>query len=227
MIKFKNLFLCSILGALFIWQNCNAEIQIQSYKKNYSWKANWTSVIIDELKKDEYRIGELAMLNLEINENDLEVLECSGYNKATHDEKSDFWVVFFSGLARSESGFNEKARSPMSRGHRSLGLLQLASATAKTRCGIYPPDSSVLDAQDNLICGIKLMSWQLHGAPISSDKFLRADLEGHLFGKYMFQWGPLRQNDHRGRRILTNWFKDHLEQLKFCHQSLNDPISHI
>jgi hypothetical protein len=106
----------------------------------------------------------------------------------------------------------------MSRGHRSLGLLQLASATAKTQCGIIPPESSVLNAQDNLKCGIKLMSWQLHGAPTSSGKKLRSDLEGQIFGKYMFQWGPLRENDHRGRKLLTNWFKDHLDQLKFCRQ---------
>ncbi|MDD4975630.1 MAG: transglycosylase SLT domain-containing protein [Bacteriovorax sp.] len=213
----QKLVLNAIMVFLLFGRTALADIQIQSYKKKYSWKNEWTSSILEELRKDEYRVGEKAFLNLEIDEEDLDQLECDGYNKASLDEKSDFWVVFFSALTRAESGFNEKARSRKSRGHRSLGLLQLASATAKTQCGIIPPESSVLNAQDNLKCGIKLMSWQLHGAPTSSGKKLRSDLEGQIFGKQMFQWGPLRENDHQGRKLLTNWFKDHLNQLNFCH----------
>jgi hypothetical protein len=62
------------------------------------------------------------------------------------------------------------------------------------------------------------MTWQLLGAPTSAGKKLRSDLEGQIFGKYIFQWGPLRQNDHRGRKLLVDWFKSHLDQLKFCDQ---------
>ena len=194
-------------------------VLIQAYKKNYSWKNEWSNFLLDELKKDEFRTGETAFLNLEIDEENLDELECDGYNKASLDEKSIFWIVFFSALTRAESGFNEKSKSPKSRGHRSFGLLQLARATAKTQCGIIPPNKSVLKAEDNLKCGLKLMSWQLHGAPLASGKKLRLDLEGQIFGKRMFQWGPLRQNDLRGRKLLVRWFKDHLSQLKFCRKS--------
>lgn len=200
---------------LFLTTNANATISIQSYKNN-QWKNEWTEAVLDELKKDEFRMGESALLNIKIDEEDLNELECIGYNKASLDEKSDFWVVFFSALARAESAFNEKAQSRMSRGHKSFGLLQLAKSTAKSQCGITPPESNVLNPIDNLRCGIKLMSWQLQGAPLSSGKTLRSDLKENIFGKYMFQWGPLRQNDHRGRGLLTNWFKSHLDQLKFC-----------
>ena len=195
-----------------------ADVQIKFYKKKYSWKNEWTTAIADELKKDEYRVGEDALLNLVIDEENLDELECDGYNKASINEKIDFWIVFFSALTRAESGFNPNARSRVSRGHRSIGLLQLASSTAKSQCGITPPESSVLNPLDNLKCGIKLISWQLHGAPNLSGKKIRPDLEGQIFGKYMFQWGPLRQNDHHGRKLLIDWFKNHLEQLKFCHQ---------
>jgi hypothetical protein len=201
---------------LFFIQSAIAEVQIQTYNKSHSWKNEWTTSIQDELRKDEYRVGASAFLNLEIDEEDLDDLYCDGYNKATLDEKSDFWVVFFSALTRAESAFNEKARSAKSRGHRSFGLLQLASATAKSQCDIIPPNSSVFNPIDNLKCGIKLLSWQLHGAPNSAGIKKRADLEGQIFGKYMFQWGPLRQNDFHGKKLLTNWFKDHLSQLKFC-----------
>ncbi|MGZ3790577.1 MAG: transglycosylase SLT domain-containing protein [Bacteriovorax sp.] len=199
-----------------------AEVQINSYKKSYSWKKEWTSFLEEELKKDEFREGPSALLSIEIDEEDLDELECDGYNSATLSEKSDFWIVFFSALTRAESGFNEKAMSPKSRGHRSLGLLQLAKQTAKTHCGITPPEGSVLKAEDNLRCGLKLMNWQLHGAPLKSGKKLRTDLEGKLFGKYIFQWGPLRENDRRGRALLVNWFKDHLDQMKFCQKKVSD-----
>ena len=217
--NFSKFISTALLAFFLLAQNVRADIQIQNYRKKYFWKGEWTTIIIEELKKDEYRVGESAMLNLEIDEADLDVLECNGYNTATLEEKSDFWVVFFSALTRAESGFNEKARSALSKGHRSLGLLQLASKTAKSQCGIIPPENSVLNPEDNLKCGVSLMSWQLHGAPLASGKQLRSDLEGQIFGKHMFQWGPLRQNDPRGKKLLTHWFKDHLDQLKFCHQN--------
>ena len=200
------LFLFFLFLSHITWAN----VQIQPYRKNFFWKEEWSSTIYDELKKDEYSVGENAMLNLEIDEENLDELECDGYNQASISEKSDFWVVFFSALTRAESAFNPKAGSAKTRGHRCFGLLQLAKQTAKARCDINPPDSSVFNPDDNLKCGIKLMSWQLHGAPSSSGKKLRSDLEGQIFGKHIFQWGPLRQNDRRGCNLLVHWFKDHL-----------------
>jgi len=198
--------------------SAKANIQIQSYRTKYSWKDEWSTSISEELKKPEYREGKTAFLNISIDEDDLDDLECGEYNNASFEQKTDFWIVFFSALARAESGFNEKARSALSRGHRSFGLLQLSKSTAKSQCGINPPESSVINPKDNLICGIKLMVWQLNGGPTSSGKKLRSDLEGQIFGKYIFQWGPLRQNDRRGRKLLMDWFKIHLTQLKFCLQ---------
>jgi hypothetical protein len=200
----------------FLNFSASAEIIIKNENKSHSWKSEWSQSILLELAKDEYRIGESALLNLKISEEDLLDLSCTGYNKASLDDKSNFWLVFFSALARSESNFNVKARSKMSRGHRSLGLLQLATSTAKSNCQIIPPKESVLDPILNLNCGIKLISWQLNGAPTKSGKKLRSDLEGEIFGKYMFQWGPLRQNDFKGKKLLTDWFKAHLAQLDFC-----------
>ncbi len=194
----------------------HAEISIHPYHKNYSWKTEWSDAIREELSKDLYREGNTALLNISIAEEDLNELECSGYNKATLENKTDFWITFFSALTRAESAFNPKAVSGKSRGHRSYGLLQLAKQTAKKECDIDPQSKGILNADDNLKCGIKLIQWQLQGAPTSSGKKLRSDLEGQLFGKGIFQWGPLRQNDHRGRKLLVSWFKNHLDQLSFC-----------
>lgn len=201
-------------------QVCLADVQINSYKNKYFWKDEWTAHLKEELSKDEYKTGPDALLNINIDQLNLNDLSCSGYNKASLEDKSDFWVVFFSALTRAESAFNPNAISPKSKGPRSYGLLQLAKLTAKNKCKIEASAKSsndeILNPKENLACGLKLMNWQLQGAPVGGDKKLRADLEGQLFGKNIFQWGPLRQNDHRGRALLINWFKDHLGQMKFC-----------
>jgi hypothetical protein len=211
----KLLFLlCALICALFLSTSLLfADIEIHAYSPKHSWKDRWTVALKDELKKDEY--GE-KFLQLKIDEEDLQSLSCPGYNQASFEEKKDFWVVFFSALTRAESAFNEKAVSRASRGHRSFGLLQLARVTAKGKCSIISPEKSVLNGEDNLRCGLRLMSWQLLGAPDKSGKNHRPDLVGQLFGKTIFQWGPLRQDDHSGRKLLVDWFTGHLDQLKFC-----------
>lgn len=211
----KVSFFCLLL---ILIQSAHAEINIRPYRNSYSWKNEWSQALKEELQKDEYKNGERSILNIEIDEEDLDELECDGYNKANQEEKTEFWITFFSALTRAESAFNPHAVSGRSRGHRSYGLLQLAKLTAQKECGLDSKSKAVLHAEDNLKCGVKLMQWQLQGAPNKAGKKLRSDLEGQIFGKNIFQWGPLRQNDHRGRKLLVDWFKDHLNQLSFCHK---------
>ena len=197
---------------LLLWLisfNLHAEVHIKSYKENFSWKEEWTKVISNE-------VTDSAITNIAVDKDDLAELGCPSYNEASSSEKADFWVVFFSSLARAESAFNPKAISAKNRGHRSFGLLQLAKQTAKIRCEV----NDVFSAENNLRCGVKLMKWQLDGAPVSETKKLRSDLEGQLFGKYIFQWGPLREQDFRGRKLLVDWFHDHLDQMPFCQKSI-------
>lgn len=202
---FKSLI---ILVCVLICTSAFAEIEIQKFKDKYYWKTEWTNTVLTELKSEQYRVGPSALLNIPVDRDDLIELHCEKYNAATYEEKSEFWLVFMSALTRAESAFNEKAR-----GHKSLGLLQLSRLTAKNECGVSDP----FVPEDNLKCGLKLIQWQLQGAPTASGKKLRSDLEGQIFGKYMFQWGPLRQNDKSGRKLLNQWFEKHLSQLKFCH----------
>lgn len=185
----------------------NAKVEIQTYKKNFSWNNAWNDSIASELDLQ----SELMIMSGKIDNNDLKELGCLGYNSVTdNDFKKDFWVVFFSALTRAESAFNLKARS-----HANHGLLQLARSTAKNQCGLNTL-KDIGDADKHLRCGVQLMSWQLEGAPNSRGRQLRPDLKGQLFGKYILLWGPLRQNDKSGRALLTGWFKKHLDQLPFC-----------
>lgn len=189
----------------------NAAVKINSYHKN-DWKDEWSKAIttsIDSLENNK-------LVDEDINEDDLEKLGCPDLNYATDEEKKDFWIVFFSALARSESGLNERAKSPRHRGHRSYGLLQLAKDTAKKHCDLDSLEEEILDGEDNLSCGVSLLNWQLSGAPTPKGKKLRSDLEGNLFGKNILLWGPLRERDKNGRKRLYQWFNAHLDQLPFC-----------
>jgi hypothetical protein len=131
-------------------------VKINSYHK-YEWKTEWTEALSNTLLHEDHKL----MLNRFIDEDDLNELNCPDYNYASLEEKLDFWQVFFASLVRSESGLNEKARSPKMRGHRSYGLLQLAPQTAKRFCDLTSIENDILDGAKNLSCGIKLLSWQL------------------------------------------------------------------
>lgn len=188
-------------------------VTIKNYR-HQSWDESWSEIITSELSKEKYQ----DMISLSLNTDDLKELNCLGYNKEkiTSEDKKQFWVVFFSSLIRAESAFHLKARSKSARGkYGNYGLLQLAKQTGLDQCQIEAENIFNADAQ--LRCGVKLMNWQLAGAPAGSKNILRRpDLVNRLFGKKMLLWGPLSQRDHGGRARLVNWFKNHLDQLPFC-----------
>lgn len=188
-------------------------IAIKEYR-HQSWNESWSEVITSELSKEEYQ----KMVKPSLDQEDLKELSCTGFNseKATNEDRKQFWVVFFSSLVRAESAFHPKAQSRAPKGgHGNYGLLQLSKRTGKDQCQIEA--DSIFDVESQLKCGVKLMHWQLSGAPVGSQKkLLRPDLVNQLFGKGILLWGPLRQNDHGGRARLVQWFRSHLDQMPFC-----------
>lgn len=202
-----------ILISLLLWSSSLiAKVEIDAFKK-YSWDNAWNESIMKELDEE----GNAHMLSEAIDLDDLKKLGCPGFNSVSDlSLKKDFWVVFFSALTRSESAFNPKARAVAPKGgHGNYGLLQFSKQTARLQCGLAT-DEELMDPAEHLRCGVKLMAWQLKGAPSARGKLLRPDLKSQLFGKYILLWGPLRQNDRRGRALLVGWFKRHLTQLPFC-----------
>ncbi len=206
-----KLFFC-LLFSVFFSGALKASVEIEAFKKS-SWNNSWNESIEKTLKEEAYQ----HMLSDELDEADLKELACTHYNEHKQiEEKIDFWIVFFSALTRAESAFNPHAKSKAPKGgHGNYGLLQFSKSTGRERCGLRGMEE-LLDPAMQLSCGVKLLSWQLLGAPSSNGKLLRPDLKGQLFGKYILLWGPLRQNDKRGRSLLVSWFKDHLAQLPVC-----------
>lgn len=207
--KFFTILIFAILSCHKLY----AAVEINSFKHS-SWDNSWNNVISKILYDKQYS----HMLDEALDESDLKELNCLGFNQTTtsREEKIDFWLVFFSALTRAESAFNPKVRSNAPKGGQgNYGLLQFNKSTARDRCDIVSV-KELLEPSSQLSCGIHLLSWQLKGAPSKNGKLLRPDLKRQLFGKYILLWGPLRQNDKTGRKLLVSWFKDHLNQLSFC-----------
>lgn len=207
----KFILAIAIVLSSFFSSQVFSKVEIQSFKKN-SWDNSWNTFISEAIDND----PESVMLTSAIDEKDLLELGCPGFNSADTEAKKDFWVVFFSSLARAESAFNVKVKSIAPKGrHGNYGLLQLSKRTAREQCGLDSPEDLV-NPSEHLRCGVKLLNWQLKGAPAKNGKLLRPDLKDQLFGKYILLWGPLRQNDKRGRDLLVSWFKKHSDQMSFC-----------
>lgn len=86
------------LFILLATASAHAKVEIQTYKKSYSWNNSWNDFIASELDLQ----SELMIMSGKIDNDDLKELGCPGYNNVTdNDLKKDFWVVFFSALTRA------------------------------------------------------------------------------------------------------------------------------
>lgn len=173
------------------------------------WKQEWS----EEIKQA--ATLNTNLLSNTIEQKDLEILFCPNYNQLSENDKTLFWIYFFSGLAKAESSFNSNARSKAPKGgHGNYGLLQLSKRTARVLCNLN--DKDILDPQKNLSCGIKLMNYQLKGAPNKNGKITKKRTLNRIFTSPIFFWGPLRQKDYRGKKILTSWMKSHIINIPNC-----------
>ncbi len=174
---------------------------VLSLNSSANQNEKFNEIIFKELSTNK----NLDLTSVKIAEEDLLELQSLEYNDSTIDKKIDFWQNFILALAYSESSLNPKAISPKVKGMRAYGLLQINPQTAKTHCGVVT-HTDLMDPEINLICGLKLMNWQLKGAPLKNGKLMRADLQGRLFGKNILLWGPLRSGDKLGRQRLYRFF---------------------
>ncbi len=175
------------------------------------WKQEWTMAIKDELNQN----SQSALLQSSLNQEDTAKLGCPKFNQLNAEEKINFWVIFFSGLSKAESNFYEKAKARAPKGgHGNYGLLQISKQTARNFCSLSPEE--ILKGDKNLACGLKLMEYQVTGAPTKNGKITKEKILGRIFTSPMFMWGPLRKNDFRGTKKLTTWTTQHLAKIERC-----------
>ena len=188
--------------------------KITESKRGPSWQESWSQKIFQEIitEKDH------PLITTTIHSDDLKTFSCSNFNELAAEQKAAFWIVFFSALTKAESSFNPKARSKAPKGgHGNYGLLQLSKRTARDFCQLdETEENGFYSAENNLICGIKLLSYQIQGAPNKKGKLVRAKAKGRIFTSPIFFWGPLRAKDFKGKKRLMTWFNQQKDQLPFC-----------
>ncbi len=138
---------------------------------------------------------------------------CSSLNSLSRDQKKQFWLMFISGVARWESGFDtsEKFLERKSRRY-SRGLLQLDyQHRAAYRCNdLYSPQD-LHDARKNLTCGVKMVRHL-----VLRDGIIRGGRTGAWKGAADF-WSVLRPEIWSGekrRNVLT--IPAETNKLDFC-----------
>jgi hypothetical protein len=104
---------------------------------------------------------------------------CPAYAEADEEARAAFWVAFFSGLARFESGWRPDAAGA---GGRYQGLLQISPATARHhRCDLSEP-GGLYNGVNNLTCATR----------IAAPAVARAGVIATGRGGVAQDWPPLR-----------------------------------
>lgn len=123
---------------------------------------------------------------------------CPSYDSATAEARKAFWVMFFSGLARYESGWRPEAAGA---GGRYRGLLQISPATARFHgCDTSHP-GGLYDGATNLACAVRIAN-----AAVRRDGVIATGRGGMAA-----DWPPLRDS---GRRAEIAGFTRALPQCR-------------
>ena len=190
------------------------------------WKDEYSNAISEQFDKDYMR----PLKTQKIDEGDLSLLGCKGYNYATDSEKKQFWILFLSSVSKPESNFDPNEEYHEANGTSSTGMLQIDSGASNNWCGVLSKDmnkssfnsSDMHNPKTNLQCGLVMMQWQVLGVPKGSElKQTRPDLKGRLFTDNSFwYWSTLSNKNSSGKKEVIDWFRVHAQrQFKFCNRT--------
>lgn len=165
----------------------------------YAWRPLWNLEISEAVQK----FGTNLLDNNAVPKADVVAL-CPGFFAATNSEKSAFWALFISSIARFESGFNPSDRFQENGSLNyiySEGLLQLSYGDEKIypNCKLNKKEQNILDPKVNLQCGVGILSAQVKARKT-------------LFPESYFYWSVLSD---KKSKIQTDFLKS-AAQLKFC-----------
>lgn len=191
----------------------------------HQWKNDYSKALSEQFDKDYMR----PLKKQKINEGDLSLIGCKGYNYATDEEKKQFWILFISAMSKAESNFKPDEEFKEEDGSISTGLLQIDPKSSNRWCGILSKEKNKrsFDSGDmhnpltNLQCGLLMMQTQVMGVPMGRPmKQTRPGFEGRLFtGDSFWYWSVLSDRNSRGKKRVIDWFRVHAQrQLTFCNR---------
>jgi len=183
-----------------------------SIKKNSS-QQGWDSSVSASLYENMKVPALVSLFEIQIDNDDLKSLKCSNFNSLSTEEKSLFYIVFISSIAKLESGF-DPSNMTYDPTHRNwnVGLLQIDKHSA-IRHAPEIADSSITDEdlkgeELNLHVGLYILKNQLNG------KF-RPEIKGKLLPNSSYYWEVL--NSSFRSRFLKAYYNNY-DLLTFCQE---------
>jgi hypothetical protein len=192
----------------------------------FQWKNEYSQTISNQFDKDYMR----PMKKQKLNEGDLSLIGCKGYNYATDEEKRQFWILFLSAMSKPESNFKPDEEYKEADGTTSTGMLQIDPKSSNRWCSILSKEKGkgsfdsgdMHNPQTNLECGLLMMQYQIMGVPMGKPmKQTQPQFEGRLFtGGSFWYWSVLSDKNSSGKKQVIDWFRVHAQrQLKFCNRT--------
>ncbi|WP_127716834.1 hypothetical protein [Halobacteriovorax sp. HLS] len=184
------------------------------------WDPSWSKTALDTLNEPKFK----RMLDMEINKDDLEKLNCPNFNEMEEKDKKKFYILLISSMAHAESGFKEKTyfQEPKQKSaiDDSYGLLQIDPNNGRNSYGCETKsfkksgkvvlgrenDGGMFDPHLNIKCGLRILKGQILSKYSSR--------RGRLFTSNTY-WAALRPGNNACNKT-QNRFKSQVSQISAC-----------
>lgn len=203
------------------------DLKLSPSSAKYNWKKSYSESIVREFSRKE--LEHLTQDGFQISENDLEVLGCSGFNRANKVEKMKFYLLFLASVAEAESDFKNESYSKAPNGTSNIGIFQIDEKAGINNTNvalgkkIYNPKS----LSDFMFFNSELKNGDFNSK--TSTYIFKNQLKKHrnqLFTKNgnFFYWEVLGCKSLDGvscfngsiNKNFIAYFNKHVNQLNFC-----------
>lgn len=182
-----------------------------SSQQKYIWNDNYTTTILSQLDDSDLS----SILEMDLDDFDLKLLKCNGYENATREERKNFFVLYLASIAYAESRLNPNTTYREKDGTLSTGLLQIDVASANRHASIYTGNKydqrDMFNAEMNLISGLYILKHQLDGG-LNNE---RKDVQSRLLTDKSYYWSVLTL---KKELIIKTFVENSLKNLPFCQE---------
>ena len=195
-------------GGTVVTPNDQAQVVIPTVKSlrwypDNKWLKSWSDLVYQ-------RVIDIKLVDENILKSNLNEIGCPGYESSDSKERAIFWVILFASISSQESAFDPLTRyyeEPLSEWSEGLLQLSVSNDIHGSECASLN-GSNILEAEPNLKCGVRIMLNQIRGG------LRQARGKGFLFPASAYYWSTLTTPAKKMKVI--NFFKLHLDEMKFC-----------
>lgn len=182
-------------------------IEIKKSSRKIEWKEEYTRALAETLSDPAFS----SLYTTEINQTDLDRVNCKNFNSLNDVQKQTFYIVYMAAIAEAESDFRTGVRTKTpGDGTINVGMLQIdeASADRHAKGAIGNLDENDLtNGETNLKVGVYILKNQLKNQKS----------QGRIFPERSYYWQVLTYTQ-KGRdrdRVLKNIAANY-SNISFC-----------